>query len=155
METTRAGPSGTITFLFTDIEGHTRLWEQHPEPMRAALDRHDALLRATITAHGGAIFKTVGDQFCAAFAVAPDAVLAALAAQEALLAEEWGEIGALRVRMALHTGVAEAREGDYLGLTLNRVARLLAVAHGGQVVLSQATVERLQGQLPQELQLWD
>src|SRR5438876_3657979 len=97
-------PTGTVTFLFTDIEGSTRLWEQHPEAMRAALARHDALLRHAIEAHAGTVFKTMGDQFCAAFATAPAAVAAALDAQIALQAEEWPEATALRVRMALHTG---------------------------------------------------
>src|SRR5438034_11600349 len=118
-------PTVTVTFLFTDIEGSTRLWEQQPEAMRAALAGHDALLRDAIEAHGGQIFKTVGDQFCAAFATAPEALTAALAAQRALQAHAWGETGALRVRMALHTGAAEPREGDYFGLSLNRVKRLL------------------------------
>src|SRR5690242_2331726 len=108
-------PTGTITFLFTDIEGSTKLWEQHPEAMRSALVRHDALLHAAIAAHGGSVFKTVGDQFCAAFAIAPDALAAALVAQSALQAEEWEPGGPLRVRMALHIGAAEARGGDYFG----------------------------------------
>jgi class 3 adenylate cyclase len=99
-------PSGTITFLFTDVEGSTQLWEQHPEAMRGALARHDALLRHAIKAHGGHVFKTVGDQFCAAFALAPEALAAAVAAQHSLMDEAWGEIGALRARMALHTGAA-------------------------------------------------
>src|SRR5579864_8099205 len=106
-------PTGTVTFLFTDIEGSTRLWEQHPEAMQGALARHDALLRQAIEAHGGHVFKTVGDQFCAAFATPPDALAAALTAQQALGAEPWGEGGPLRVRMALHTGAAEQRDGDY------------------------------------------
>src|SRR5881397_1934189 len=100
-------PSGTVTFLFTDIEGSTRLWEQHPEAMEAALARHDALLRTAIEAHGGQIFKTVGDQFCAAFASAPAALAASLAAQQALQAEPWEQTGPLRVRMALYSGAAQ------------------------------------------------
>src|SRR5438309_931550 len=99
-------PTGRVTFLFTDIEGSTRLWEHHPEAMLAALGRHDALLRGAIAAHGGRVFKTMGDQFCASFATAPGALAAALSAQRALQAEAWGEIGPLRVRMALHTGAA-------------------------------------------------
>src|SRR5213593_4107212 len=108
-------PSGTVTFLFTDIEGSTRLWEQHPEAMRPALARHDALLRSTLQSHGGHVFKSMGDQFCAAFATAPEALAAALVAQRALGAEPWGEVGPLRVRMALHAGAAEQRDGDYFG----------------------------------------
>src|SRR5947209_3042776 len=88
-------PAGTLTFLFTDIEGSTRLWEQHPDAMRVALARHDALLRARIGAHAGHVFKTVGDQFCAAFAGAGDAAAAALQAQRALHAEPWSETGPL------------------------------------------------------------
>src|SRR5437016_2378784 len=102
-------PSGTVTFLFTDIEGSTRLWEQHPEAMRAALVRHDTLLRQAIEDHDGHVFKTVGDQFCAAFASAPEALAAAVAAQRGLCGETWGETGPLRARMALHTGTAEER----------------------------------------------
>jgi predicted ATPase/class 3 adenylate cyclase len=134
-------PTGTVTFLFTDIEGSTRLWEQHPEAMRHALARHDALLRHAIATHAGQVFKTIGDQFCAAFATAPGALAAALTAQQALGAELWGEVGPLRVRMALHTGAAEQRDGDYFGPPLNRVARLLAVGHGDQILLSAATAE--------------
>jgi predicted ATPase/class 3 adenylate cyclase len=134
-------PTGTVTFLFTDIEGSTKLWEQHPEAMRLALARHDALLRAALQSHGGHVFKSMGDQFCAAFATAPDALAAALTAQRALCAEPWGEVGPVRVRMALHTGAAEQRDGDYFGPPLNRVARLLEAAHGGQVLVSLATEE--------------
>src|SRR5947209_4799902 len=134
-------PTGTVTFLFTDIEGSTRLWEQHPEAMQLALARHDALLRAAIQTHGGHVFKAMGDQFCAAFATAPDAVAAAIEAQGALNAEPWGETGPLRVRMALHTGATELRDSDYFGPPLNRVARLLDAGHGGQILLSQATFD--------------
>src|SRR5437867_2549918 len=100
-------PTGTVTFLFTDIEGSTRLAEQHPAAMRAAQVRHDHLIREAITAHGGRIFRPVGDGVCAVFATAPEAVAAAVGAQRALQAEPWGELGQLRVRMALHTGAAE------------------------------------------------
>src|SRR5262247_1694 len=94
-------PTGTVTFLFTDIEGSTRLWEAQHDAMRAALARHDALLRQAIEAHGGFVFKTIGDAFCAAFATAPDAVAAALDAQRALAAERWPEAARIRVRMAV------------------------------------------------------
>jgi predicted ATPase/class 3 adenylate cyclase len=142
-------PEGTLTFLFTDIEGSSQLWEQHPEAMKSALEQHDVLLRQAIQAHGGLVFKTVGDAFYAAFATAPAAVTAALAVQQALLTEEWGDTGPLRVRMALHTGIAEAREGDYFGPTLNRVARLLEAGHGGQVLLSLPTEELVRDELPE------
>ncbi len=136
-----AAPTGTITFLFTDIEGSTQKWERHPEAMRRLLGRHDALLRAAFETHGGLVFKTVGDAFCVAFDTAQGGVNAALAAQRALRAESWEDAGELRVRMAIHTGAAEHRDGDYFGQALNRVARILAAAHGGQVLLSLATQE--------------
>src|SRR5579871_2160954 len=142
-------PAGTVTFLFTDIEGSTRLWEQYPEAMRTALACHDQLLRETIQSHGGHVFKTVGDAFCAVFSTAPAALLATLAAQRALVAEDYEEIGPLRVRMALHTGVAEQRDQDYFGPPLNRVARLLAVGHGGQVLLSTITQALVREHLPE------
>lgn len=136
-------PSGTVTFLFTDIEGSTKLWEAHPEAMRSILARHDTLLRHAIVNNKGVVFKTIGDAFCAAFSSAQDALHAARTAQYALHAEPWQEELTLRVRMALHTGAADIRDGDYFGQTLNRVARLLAAGHGGQVLLSQATREAL------------
>ncbi len=141
-------PTGTITFLFTDIEGSTTLWEHHPDTMPTALARHDALLRSVMTAHGGHVFKTVGDAVYASFADPADAVSAALAAQRALAAEEWGEVGSLRVRMALHTGVAQYRDNDYFGRTLNRLARILSTGYGGQILLSVATVELVRDSLP-------
>ena len=131
-------PSGTITFLFTDIEGSTKLWEKHGSAMQTALARHDAILGHSIETRGGAIFKTVGDAFCAAFATAADAVGAAVAAQEGLAAETWHDITPIRARMALHTGTAQIRDNDYFGPSLNRVARLLSAGHGGQILLSHA-----------------
>src|SRR5262245_58929345 len=141
-------PSGTVTFLFTDIEGSTKLWEEHPEAMKPALARHDALLRSAIETNDGVVFKTIGDAFCAAFHTAPDALNTALAAQRALHAEPWQEGLSLRVRMALHTGAAELRDNDYFGQPLNRVARLLAVGHGGQVLISQSTRDLLPSDAP-------
>ncbi len=102
-------PRGTVTFLFTDIEGSTQLWERHPRAMGPVVARHEAILREAITAAGGVIFKLVGDAICAAFASAQDALIAALAAQRALQAEAWAAVGPLGVRMALHTGVVEER----------------------------------------------
>jgi len=141
-------PSGTVTFLFTDIEGSTRLWATQHDAMRAALARHDALLRECIEAHGGHVFKTGGDAFYAAFATAVSAVEAALAAQRALRAERWPEQARIRVRMALHTGAAEIRDGDYFGPPLNHVARLLAVGHGGQTLVSEITHDLCRDRLP-------
>lgn len=141
-------PTGTLTFLFTDIEGSTKLWEAQPETMRAALARHDALLRRCIEANQGQVFKTVGDAFCAVFAIATDAVGAALTAQQALHAERWPEHATIRSRIALHTGAAELRDGDYFGPPLNHVARLLAIGHGGQALLSEITHELCRDRLP-------
>jgi predicted ATPase/class 3 adenylate cyclase len=149
-------PTGTITFLFTDIEGSTRLWQAQPEAMAVALQRHDVLIHETLTGHGGHIFKTVGDAFCSAFPAAHRAVEAALAALRALAAEPWpAATGELRVRVALHTGTAEERDGDYFGPTLNRVARLLAAGHGGQVLLSAAAAELAAERLPAGVALRD
>ncbi|MCX6897244.1 MAG: SUMF1/EgtB/PvdO family nonheme iron enzyme [Verrucomicrobia bacterium] len=150
-----APPSGTITFLFTDIEGSSQLWEQHPEAMALALERHNQLLRRAVESHGGFVFKTVGDAFCVAFTSAPNAMAAALAGQRALSAEPWGETGPLRVRMGLHTGVAEARDGDYFGPTLNRVARVLSAGHGGQILLSQAAEQLVRDHLAEGVSLGD
>lgn len=151
-------PTGTVTFLFTDVEGSTKLWEHHPQAMQAAISLHDKLLRQTIESNGGYVFKTMGDGFCAAFPTAAQGVQAALAAQRALHAvpaEEWGEVGRLRLRMALHTGSAELRDGDYFGQPLNRVSRLLATGHGGQVLLSLATQQLVRDHLPPDADLRD
>jgi predicted ATPase/class 3 adenylate cyclase len=148
-------PTGTVTFLFTDLEGSTRLWEEHPEVMHDALARHDAILRMAVEAHGGYLVKTMGDGIHASFATADAAVNAAVTAQRALGSEPWGETGPLRVRMGLHTGSAEIREGDYYGPALNRAARLMAVAHGGQVVCSQVTADILRDELTGPLELTD
>jgi predicted ATPase/class 3 adenylate cyclase len=141
-------PTGTVTFLFTDIEGSTKLWERYPQAMQRALVRHDEILRRVTEEQEGYVFKTVGDAFCCAFPTAQDALEATLEAQRTLFAQEWGETGPLRVRMALHTGAAEERDGDYFGPPVNRVARLLTAGHGGQVLLSEAAQEMVRDQLP-------
>ena len=138
-------PSGTVTFLFTDIEGSTRLWDERPEAMRPALARHDEVLRLAIEGHGGYVFQTAGDGMAAAFQRSADAVTAALDAQRALLAEPWPEGADLRVRMGLHTGEAEERDGTYFGGPLNRAARIMAAGHGGQVLLSATTAALVGG----------
>jgi predicted ATPase/class 3 adenylate cyclase len=148
-------PSGTVTLLFTDIAGSSRAWEAQPEAMANALVRHDELLRTAIERAGGFVFKTVGDAFCAAFSRPVDGLKAALAAQRAMAVEGWPEPVVLEVRMALHTGVCEERDGDYFGPTVNRVARLEAVAHGGQIVLSRAAAELVRDLLPDEVVLMD
>ena len=149
-------PTGTVTFLFTDIEGSTTRWEHQRQAMQAALARHDTILREAIEAHGGHVFKTVGDAFYAVFSTAPDAVDAALQAQALLQRESWDEmLGPLRVRMAVHTGAAEERDGDYFGPPLNRVARLLSAGHGGQILLSTVSQELVRDQLPAGAELLD
>jgi predicted ATPase/class 3 adenylate cyclase len=154
-------PTGTVTFLFTDIEGSTKLWQQHPEPMKSALVRHHRLLQQAIELTGGYVFQIVGDAFCAAFHTASEGVAAALAAQRALTAEPWGETGPIRVRMALHTGTAdvhagEHKSGEYVSsLTLSHTARLLSVAYGGQILLSSATQELVRNDRPSLVELRD
>ena len=148
-------PTGTLTFLFTDIEGSTRLWEHDAPAMQAALARHDELLKLAIEEHGGYVFKTVGDAFCCAFTTATEALDAALEVQRTLFGEEWQETDPLRVRMALHTGASQERDGDYFGPPVNRVARLLSAGHGGQVLLSLPTQELVRDQLPGETSLRD
>ncbi len=123
-------PSGTVTFLFTDIEGSTRRWEADAEAMRVGLAAHDEVLRSAVEGRGGWLFKHTGDGVCAAFGSAPDAVAAAVDAQRRL---------GLPVRMGVVTGAAEVRDGDYFGPVLNRAARVMAAAHGGQIVLSGVT----------------
>ena len=150
-----ARPTGTVTFLFADIEGSTRRWESDPAAMQAALRTHDALMRSAIESHGGYVFKTVGDEFCAVFTRSRDAIDAALDAQRALRAADFAGVGDLCVRMALHTGEADEREGDYFGPALNRTARLMAIGHGGQILLSGVTNALVQGQLPQPVMLKD
>ena len=140
-------PAGHYVFLFTDIAGSIKLWEQHPHAMPSALARHDALVRHAVKASGGRVFKTVGDACYAVFGVAADALAAALAAQRALMEEDWDQLP-LRVRVALHAGPAKERGGDYYGPTLNCVDRLVSAGHGGQILLSRAALELLGERLP-------
>ena len=148
-------PAGTVTFLFTDLEASTRLWEEHPDAMHGALARHDEILRGAIAAHEGHVVKTTGDGFHAAFADASSAARAAVDAQVALAREAWGDTGELRARIGIHTGPAQQRDGDYYGTALNRAARLMSVAHGGQIVVSLATEELLAGSLDADTALVD
>jgi predicted ATPase/class 3 adenylate cyclase len=149
-------PRGTVTFLFTDIEGSTALWEQDRAGMREAVDRQLAILHSLISAHHGVLYKTVGDGTQAAFASAEEALRAAVASQRALVAEDWGEMGPLTVRMALHAGeaVPDAR-GDYLAAPLNRLARLLAAGHGSQILLARTVQQLSRGALPAGTELRD
>ena len=142
-------PSGTVVFLFSDIEGSTARWETQPQAMQAVLRRHDQLLRAAMEARNGYVFKTIGDAFCVAFSDAHEALEAALQSQRELNWHDWSSVEGLRVRMALHAGESDERGGDYFGPTVNRVARLLSAAHGGQVVVSGVVADMLGKQLPE------
>jgi len=126
----------TLTFLFTDIEGSTRRWQEDRDAMAAALAAHDATLVQVIEANGGHVFKHTGDGLCAVFESAAGAVAAASAAQQGV---------ELPVRMGVHTGDAEERDGDFYGMTLNRCARIMDTGHGGQVLLSSVTAQLLDG----------
>jgi class 3 adenylate cyclase len=141
-------PSGTVTLLFTDVEGSTQLWEAERDAMAAALRRHDGILRDTIEQASGYVFKTAGDSFCAAFSSARAGLDAALAVQRNLAAQSWPTSRPIEVRMGLHAGVCEERDGDYFGPAVNRAARLLAVASGGQVLVSAVAAELLSDELP-------
>lgn len=152
---TPARPTGTVTFLFSDIEGSAQRWDRHRAAMQDVVRRHDALMQTAIAAHDGYVFKTIGDAFCAAFARPEEAVAAILDAQRALGAEDFSAVDGLRVRAAVHTGTADEREGDYFGPAVNRIARLLAIAHGGQVLVSGVTTDLVQGALPPAASLRD
>jgi class 3 adenylate cyclase len=140
-------PTGTITFLFTDVEGSTQLWERYPAWMEQAHRRHEAILRTAIAAHGGWAYKQIGDSFQAAFQTAPAALAAAVAAQLALAAEGGDAPGPIRVRMGLHTGTIEERVDGYFGPLLNRVHRLMSAGHGGQILLTAPTYELVRDHL--------
>ncbi|HEY8313037.1 MAG TPA: adenylate/guanylate cyclase domain-containing protein [Candidatus Baltobacteraceae bacterium] len=148
-------PTGTLTFLFTDIEGSTRLWERYPSQMRQVLARHDALVADLLERNAGYVFKTVGDAFCCAFSDPIAALTAAVAIQKAVAAEPWEHVGELRVRIAINTGIAQIRDGDYFGTALNRTARLLSLVGGGQIVLSQSTQRLVREELPPDIGLSD
>ena len=132
-------PSGTVTFLFTDVEGSTGLWERRPSEMEVAVLAHDRVVRAAIEGAGGVVFATAGDGFASVFGRADSAVAAALEAQRALASVEWPEGVALGVRMGVHTGEAHERGGDYFGTAVNRAARVMAAANGSQVLMSSST----------------
>lgn len=150
-------PTGTITFLFTDIQGSTALWEHYPEASRTALEHHDTLIEAIVEQHRGMIVRPrgEGDSRFAVFPRATDGVLAACAIHHALLREHWPLPTPLRVRIAVHTGEADLRAGDYYGAAVNRCARLRAVAYGGQTLISRATQELVRDHLPPEIGLRD
>ncbi len=138
----------TVTFLFTDIEHSTQRWERDRSAMMYAVQRHDELMRGAINASDGHVFKTVGDAFCAVFKRPTNAVVAAIEAQRRIFNEDFSAVGGLRVRMALHSGTADERDGDYFGPALNRVARIVSIIYGGQVVLSEVTCLQVRDELP-------
>lgn len=145
------------TFLFTDIEGSTRLWERSPDVMRRVLVRHDALAQEILGHYGGRIIKSrgEGDSLFALFDTAASGVMAACALQSAFHTEAWAGGWAIRVRMALHRGSAETRDEDFYGPTVNRCARLRAIAHGGQVLISKAVYDAARSELPEDVLLRD
>jgi class 3 adenylate cyclase len=145
----------TATFLFTDIEGSTNLWETESQAMRIALQRHNALLSAAVERHHGYVFKTVGDAFCVTFDDASEALHAACQIQASLAAARWPTKSPLRVRVALHTGPAYLSSGDYFGTTVNRCARVLAVTLGGQTLLTSPTEALVRESLPADTSLRD
>lgn len=138
-------PSGTVSFLFTEVDGSGKLWEQHPVDMRVALQRHDELLRAAIEESGGHVFSRAGDCFAAAFARVGDAVAATSRAQRSLADEGWPPSCPIRVRMGLHVGEAQERDGNYFGAAVKRAARIMAAGHGGQVLASSAVAAVAEG----------
>ncbi len=145
---TGALPTGTVAFLFSDIEGSTRRWDAFGESMRDALRRHDEILRSEIEARRGYVFKTIGDAFCAAFWSASQALEAAIAVQRRLATEDFSAVDGLRVRMAISAGEADERGGDYFGTPVNRVARLLSSGHGGQILVSGYAADLIGSQPP-------
>ena len=145
----------TFTFLFTDIEGSTGLWERFPDAMRGALKQHDAILRAAVEGFQGRVVKSTGDGTLAVFGSATDAVDACLAAQGMLAAAQWPETGPLRVRMGLHSGQAEQRANDFFGQTVNRAARIMAAGHGGQVLVSASAATLATERLPPDASFLD
>jgi predicted ATPase len=150
-------PSGTVTFLLSDVEGSTPLWEEAPEAMRAALARHDALFESAVAEHGGVHVRPrgEGDSRFAVLASAPNAVAAAVAIQRAFLTEPWPTPRPIKVRIGVHTGEADLREGDYYGSTVNRCARLRNIGHGGQILLSEIVAVLVRETLPDGVWLLD
>lgn len=147
-------PSGTVTLLFTDIEGSSLLWDTHSAEMSGALRQHNELLAGCISTNGGTVVKDKGDGFFAVFPSAAGAVVCALESQRALSAAAWPHpIDTIKVRMAIHTGAIENDDGDYRGPVVNRVARLEGIAHGGQVLVSDATRGLVAEVLPADVSL--
>jgi predicted ATPase/class 3 adenylate cyclase len=153
MKSPPSPPTGDVTFMFTDIEGSTALWDQTPDAMAESLAEHDRRINSIVERHDGFVFTTAGDSFAVAFQAAAAAVEAALEVQLAFLEPAAGLT--FKVRIGVHSGMATIRKGDYFGAAVNRGARLSASAHGGQLVLSQATVDLVAGRLPADAELVD
>ncbi len=148
--------TGILTFLFTDLEGSTPLWEKYPEIMQEASARHDALLREAFETNGGRVVKTTGDGFHVVFDTPADGLRAAIAGQQAIGKQDWpSQVGRLRVRMGIHSGESQARDEDYYGPELNRAARIMGIGHGGQILLSRVTADLLRSRLPDSASLKD
>src|SRR5689334_11855998 len=148
-------PSGTVTFVFTDIEGSTRLLARLRGRYAQVLAKHQRVLRTAFDAYDGREVHTEGDAFFVAFALAPDAVAAAVAGQRALVSESWPDAVDVRVRMGVHTGEAAISMDDYVGLDVHRAARICAAGHGGQVLISSSTYELVADELPPDVALRD
>ncbi len=148
-------PTGVVTFLFTDLEDSTYLWEEYPTEMKSALARHDTILELSVDEGKGKIVKTTGDGLHAVFHSPIDAIQAVVTAQKSIQTEEWGSTGPLRVRMALHSGEAEFRGGDYYGSVVNRAARIMGSAAGEQILVSAATADLTGDQMPTGVTLLD
>jgi class 3 adenylate cyclase len=149
-------PSGTVTFLLTDLEGSTRMWEQDPDAMKAAVVRHDEIVEKAIAAKQGFVFSRMGDGMAAAFSSAGDAVASAVAIKQALAEENWRTLSPLKARIGLHTAEAViVDDSGYASLPINRCARLMAAAHGGQIVISGATESLVHDALPDGVELVD
>jgi class 3 adenylate cyclase len=148
-------PSGTVTFLFTDIEGSTKLAQQYRDQWESLRERHHGILHAAIAGYNGYVFQIIGDAFCGAFHTISSGLNAAVEAQRKLVHEDWGD-KPVKVRMGLHTGSAELYENDYRGyLTMAKVQRVMSVAYGGQILLSNASAELVHDELEQGITLRD
>ncbi len=134
-------PSGIVSFLFTDVEGSTRLWEAGADEMGESLTLHDQIMRNAVAEQRGHVFSTAGDAFAVAFGSVDEALTAAVNIQLRLLSASWSG-PQIKVRMGLHTGEAQERDGDYFGPVLNRAARIMSAGHGGQILLSSVTAEK-------------
>ena len=153
---TTQAPSGTVTFMLTDLEGSTRMWEQEPTAMKSAMVRHDELLERAVASNDGFVFSRMGDGMAAAFSMAGDAVSSAMTFKQALAEENWLTAAPLKARIGLHTAEAVIIDDTgYASLPINRCARLMAAAHGGQVVISGATEALMRGAVPEGVEFRD